>query len=143
MRLNQEVWFSRLEFTLQTMSVFYPLNPNEVAKKKYYDFIQNLPIFFPEYPIGKNFIALLDKYPVTPYLDSRVSFMKWVHFITNKIRQDQKKPLIDFYDYLDKYYENYKPVEIRDANKRFIKKRYRKFGLFSALALLIVYLYKK
>ena len=27
--------------------------------------------FIPIYPFGKNFIKLLDKYPVTPYLDSR------------------------------------------------------------------------
>ena len=36
-------------------------------------------------PLGNNFLKLLDTFPVTPYLSSRLSFMKWVHFINNKL----------------------------------------------------------
>ena len=86
--LNHNVWLPKLKFTLQTISVTFPKNPNDVEKKKYYDFIQNLPLFFPFKPFGKNFIELLEKYPVTPYLSSRMSFMKWVFHL---IHQKQKK----------------------------------------------------
>ena len=143
MKLNPEVWFEHLEFVLQTIAMFYPTNPNSVSKKKYYDFIQNLPVFFPEYPVGTNFIDLLDSYPVTPYLDSRMSMMKWVHFITNKIRLQQKKPLIDFYDYLDEYYEKYKPEEVREKNKSETIEKYVRFSLYAALICFIIYIYKK
>ena len=143
MKLNHEVWFKQLEFTLQTIAMYYPTNPNTVCKKKYYDFVQNLPVFFPEYPMGKNIIDLLDKYPVTPYLDSRMSFMKWVHFIGNKIREQQKKPLIDFYDYLDIYYETYKPDDMKANNQKETMRKYIQFALFVAMTGLIIYLYKK
>ena len=54
MKLNPNVWMPHLKFTLQTMAITYPSNPNDVAKKKYYDFISNLPVFIPIDPIGKN-----------------------------------------------------------------------------------------
>ena len=60
MKLNPNVWLPHLKFTLQTMAITYPSNPNDVAKKKYYDFISNLPVFIPIEPIGKNFMDLLD-----------------------------------------------------------------------------------
>ena len=88
MKLNRTVWLPYLHFVLQTISLYYPEKPNTVTKKKYYNFINDLPLFFPEYPMGKNFIDLLDKYPVTPYLESRLSFMKWVNYIHNKIKLD-------------------------------------------------------
>ena len=55
MGLNYNVWLPHLKFTLQTIAITYPARPNEVSRKKYYDFIQNLPVFFPLEPFGKNF----------------------------------------------------------------------------------------
>ena len=49
-------------------------------------------MFIPIEDIGNTFSQLLDKYPVTPYLDSRESFMKWVHFIHNKINVALDQP---------------------------------------------------
>ena len=80
MTLNPYVWLPHFEFTLQTIAVQYPKKPNEVTKKKYYEFISNIPVFFPIKPLGKSFSNMLNKYPVTPYLDSRTAFMKWTHF---------------------------------------------------------------
>ena len=100
MGLNPNIWLPKLKFTLQTMAVTYPDKPNDVSIKKYYDFIQNLPIFIPMEPFGKEFIVMLDKYPVTPYLSSRLSFMKWIHFIFNKINEKLEKPQEDFYESL-------------------------------------------
>ena len=85
MRYNPDVWGKHYWFVLFTIALNYPLNPNTITKKKYYDFIQNLSLFLPGSEIGKNFNNILDIYPVTPYLDSRESFIKWVHFIHNKI----------------------------------------------------------
>ena len=143
MGLNHNVWLPHLKFTLQTIAITYPSHPNDVSKKKYYDFIQNLPVFFPLEPFGKNFLKLLDKYPVTPYLSSRMSFMKWVHFILNKIHEQLEQPVDDFYDSLEKYYDEYKPKEIR--NKELIKTRQRYIQFAVALLIIggIFYIYKK
>ena len=143
MGLNHNVWLPHLKFTLQTIAITYPAHPNDVSKKKYYDFIQNLPVFFPLEPIGKNFLKLLDKYPVTPYLSSRMSFMKWIHFILNKIHEQLEQPVDEFYDSLEKYYDEYKPKEIR--NKELIKtrQRYIQFGVALLIIGGIFYVYKK
>ena len=143
MKLNPNVWLPHLKFTLQTMAITYPSNPNDVAKKKYYDFISNLPVFIPIDPIGKNFMDLLDKYPVTPYLDSRMSMMKWVHFIFNKISLQLDQPVEEFYDSLEKYYDEYKPKEMRNKELIETKKRYIQLACIVLLVSGIVYFYKK
>ena len=143
MGLNYNVWLPHLKFTLQTMAVTYPKNPNDVSIKKYYDFIQNLPVFIPMDPIGKNFLDLLDKYPVTPYLSSRMSFMKWIHFIFNKINKQLKKKEIGFYEDLENYYEQYKPKEMKNKEIAKTRKKYIEGGIFVLLVLTIIYFYKK
>ena len=143
MKLNPNVWLPHLKFTLQTMAITYPSNPNDVAKKKYYDFISNLPVFIPIDPIGKNFMDLLDKYPVTPYLDSRMSMMKWVHFIFNKISLQLDQPIEEFYDSLEKYYDEYKPKEYKTREIAKTRKKYIEFAVGTILVGLIIYLYKK
>ena len=143
MKLNPNVWLPHLKFTLQTMAITYPSNPNDVAKKKYYDFISNLPVFIPIEPIGKNFMDLLDQYPVTPYLDSRMSMMKWVHFIFNKISVQLDQPIEEFYDSLEKYYDEYKPKEYKTREIVKTRKKYIEFAVGTILVGLIIYLYKK
>ena len=143
MKLNHNVWLPKLEFILQTVAVTYPKKPNTVTKKKYYEFIQNLPIFIPIYPFGKNFIKLLDKYPVTPYLDSREAFMRWVHYIFNKIDKQLEKPEKTFYESLEKYYEEYKPKEIRNKEIAQTRKKYIQFASALLIIFGIMYFYKK
>ena len=139
MGLNPEIWGPHYWFFLQTVSISYPHKPNDVSKKKYYDFIQNLPLFIPNREIGNNFSKLLDKYPVTPYLDSRLSFMKWVNFMHNKINNQLEKPQQEFYKSLEDYYQYYKPKQTIQENLE-KKKLYYKIFLGS-ITLLIIYLY--
>jgi hypothetical protein len=47
----------------------------------------NFPVFIPDSTSRKTFMILLDKYPVSPYLDSSIEFQKWVHFIHNKVNE--------------------------------------------------------
>ena len=47
MALNPKVWGPHYWFVLHTIALTYPLHPNETIKKKYYDLINNLPIFIP------------------------------------------------------------------------------------------------
>ena len=58
MSLNPKVWGPHYWFVLHTIALTYPLKPNETVKKKYYDFIQNLPIFLPVENIGNYFSEL-------------------------------------------------------------------------------------
>ena len=125
------------------MAITYPKHPNDVSIKKYYDFIQNLPIFIPMDPIGNNFLELLDKYPVTPYLSSRMSFMKWIHFIFNKIQEQLEQPIEDFYESLEKYYEEYKPKDMKNKEIAKTRKKYIEAGIVGLLLLTTFYFYRK
>ncbi len=85
MSLNPKIWGPHYWFVLHTIALTYPLKPNETMRKKYYDLMINFHLFLPDTKIGTKFAELLNVYPVTPYLDSRQSFIKWMHFIHNKI----------------------------------------------------------
>jgi hypothetical protein len=137
------VWGPHFWFILMTMAVSYPLKANEVTQKKYYDFITNLPLFIPHPQIGNKFSSLIDKYPVSPYLEGKDSFLKWVHFIHNKINIQIGKDEITMTEALDAYYDMYKPKEI--VLREQIK--YRKKLIFGIIIIGLFiggyYLYKK
>jgi hypothetical protein len=143
MSLNYKIWIPQLFFTLETISIYYPLNPNKMTVRKYYDFIQNLPIFFPDKPMGSYFLSLMNKYPVQPYLNSRTSFMKWVYFIKKKMYKMMKMEVGDFYENLENYYNSYKPKE--EINFEYIKtkKKYIQFGFYLFISYLIYYFYNR
>lgn len=121
MTLDPKIWGPSYWFTLHTIAICYPQHPNEVTKKKYYDFIQNIPLFIPIGDIGNAFSKMLDKYPVTPYLDSRESFMKWVHFIHNKMNVALGKQSITMEEAMSRYYDKYKPKAVTN-NEQLIRR---------------------
>ena len=123
MNLNPEIWGPPFWFFLHTISFHYPLHPNDVIKKKYYDFIMNLPNFIPVENISKDFIQLLDLYPVSCYLDNRNSFISWCHFIHNKINEKLEKPTMSLEDFYIHYYNQYKPITEKQKKWKFIKKQ--------------------
>jgi hypothetical protein len=79
------VWGPHYWMFLHTVAYSYPVYPNEVTKRKYYDLIHNMPLFIPNEKVGNEFSRMLDQYPVTPYLDKKESFVRWMNFIHNKI----------------------------------------------------------
>ena len=143
MKLRYEIWLPHLKFTLQIMSLNYPLNPNEVTIRKYYNFIQNLPVFFPDEPMGNFMSKLLNDFPVTPYLNSRTSFMKWIHFLFNKINKKLGLKTVSFYESLEDYYQHYKPKEIINKESIKNKKKLMYSGAILFLGLISVYSYKR
>jgi len=143
MALDPDIWGPHYWFVLHTISLTYPTNPNDVTKKKYYDFIQNIPLFLPSQTIGNKFSKYLDMYPVTPYLDSRESFIKWVNFIHNKVNVSIGKEELTLTDSMTKYYENYKPKEIIMRENIKNKQQIIFATLLVILTITIIYLYKK
>jgi hypothetical protein len=140
---NPIIWGPHYWFVLYTIALYYPLHINECTKKKYYDFITNLPLFLPVPDIGGVFSKFLDAYPVTPYLDSRESLSKWVHFIHNKINSYLGKPELTYYDALNKYYEHYKLKEIKKNDERKNKEKYIFGSIIIVIIVVIIYLYIK
>ena len=108
--LNPNIWGPKYWFFFHTITLNYPNYPNSVTKKKYYDFVQNIPLFIPVESMAGEFSKLLDQYPVQPYLDNKESFIRWMWFIHNKINKKLEKPQISLNDFYVKYYEEYKPI---------------------------------
>ena len=129
MSLDPTVWGPHYWFVLHTIALSYPTSPNAVTKKKYYDFIQNLPLFLPISEIGNSFSILLDKYPVTPYLDSRESFNKWMHFIHNKINVALGYEELTMDQAMTNYYQHYRPKEVLTNEQRYRREKMA-FGCF-------------
>ena len=117
--LEAKIWGPHYWFMLMTLAVSYPTTPNSITKKKYYEFIHNLLLFIPNRKIGDKFSKLLDKYPVTPYLDSREMFIRWIHFIHNRINVILGKKKVSLGTAMSIYYDSYK--EEKEVESHFVK----------------------
>jgi hypothetical protein len=143
MQFDSEIWGPHYWFFLHTVAESYPMNPNSVTKRKYYDLIQNFPLFIPVTEMGNRFSKMLDSYPVTPYLDNRDSFVRWVHFIHNKFNVLLGKPEISLPLSLEKYRAQYKPKPIYLSEKINMRRHYIHAILIITLLFLIYYFYGK
>ena len=141
--LDPKVWGPHYWFFLHTVAMTYPHYPSTITKKKYYEFIQNFPLFLPVEEISGEFSKLIDKYPITPYLDNRDSFVRWVHFIHNKINEKLEKPTITLNDFFVKYYNEYKTNDEKTINFYKLRNKIIYFLLILSVAVIIYYLYDK
>jgi hypothetical protein len=141
--LDPKVWGPHYWFFLHTLAMTYPNHPNTVTKKKYYEFIQNLPLFLPVENISGEFSKLIEKYPITPYLDDRESFVRWMHFIHNKINEKLEKPTMSLNDFFINYYDAYKTQDEKRVLYNKIKEKVLFLFLIFGMSGTIYYLYDK
>jgi hypothetical protein len=97
----------------------------------------------PDSRIGNKFSYLIDKYPITPYLDSRDSFIKWVHFIHNHVNKMTGKAEISLTQALKEYYYNYKPKAIKIQEELKYRQKLVFFLILVGGIVGVYYLYKK
>ena len=140
---DHRVWGPRYWFFMHTVAHTYPLVPNAVTKRKYYDLIQNMPLFLPDPEMGNRFSTLLDLYPVSPYLDSRDSFIRWVHFIHNKVSVALGEEELTLPEGLERYLDHYnKPVPQALLEQPWrIKEHWLSLGMIVLACLFIYFAY--
>ena len=142
-----DIKFRNMGSKILVFSTYNIINISEKStrkyKKKYYRFIQDLPLFLPDEKISTSFSKILQKYPVTPYLDSKNSFIRWIHFIHNIINKKLNKKTITMDEFLINYYENYKPKEIINMEYKKNKEKLLYIGLLILLISVSIYLYNK
>ena len=143
MALEPKVWGPHYWFFLHTIALSYPKYPNAITKKKYYELIQNMSLFIPVESISTEFSKLIDMYPVAPYLDNKDSFIRWTHFIHNKINEKLEKPIISMSQFYTNYYEAYKSTDVKwkEYYKKIQKIIY--FLIIFLFIFLIYYFYEK
>jgi hypothetical protein len=142
MKLSPEEWGPHYWFVIHTIAYTYPEFPNAITKRKYYDFVQNLPLFIPNSEIGDKFSQMLDKYPVSPYLDCKDSFMRWTHFMHNKINALLGKEQVSLYAALDQYHANYLPKSVSLSQTFHTKKTVIHLGVILVCILCIYIIYE-
>jgi hypothetical protein len=141
--LDPKIWGPHYWFFLHTVAITYPHHPNAVTKKKYYEFVQNLPLFIPVEQISKEMEKMIDLYPITPYLDNRDSFVRWMHFIHNKINEKLEKPQITLNDFFVQYYNEYKSQNEKLAEFYKVREKLIYGGILVSILVAIYYLYDK
>lgn len=141
--LDPKIWGPHYWFFLHTLAMTYPHHPNAVTKKKYYEFVQNLPLFIPVEEVSKEFEKLIDVYPITPYLDNRDSFTRWMHFIHNKINEKLEKPPISLNDFFVQYYNQYKSQNEKMSEYYKLREKIVYGGILVSILGIIYYLYDK
>ena len=122
-KYDPSVWGPHYWFMIHTIGFTYPHMPTTGQKKQYYNFFTSLPLFIPNKESAMRFEVLLDENPISPYLTSQESLLKWIHFIHNKINKDleiKEKPYVEF---VNDYINLYKPKEL--VFREELKKRER------------------
>jgi FAD-linked sulfhydryl oxidase len=140
MLFDPSVWGPHYWFFLHTVARSYPEHPTKTTQRKYYDLIQNMPLFIPNEEMGDKFSHMLDKYPVSPYLDNRDSFVRWVHFIHNKYNFSLGKEEYSLQTGLDKYEAEYEPKPVYLSNIINMRKHYIHIALI-LLCVFLIYVY--
>lgn len=142
MNFEPEIWGPHYWFFLHTVAESYPVTPTSVTKKKYYDLLINFPLFIPNQEIGNKFSQMLDKYPISPYLDSRESFVRWVHFIHNKLNIQLGKEEVSMVLALENYRNLYKPKKVL-LRETILTRKHMIHFVFLLILLFIIYLLYK
>jgi hypothetical protein len=142
MKYDPAVWGPHYWFFLHTIAQIYPECPDKAIKRKYYDLIHNMPTFLPIGTMGNKFSDLINKYPVTPYLDNRESLVRWVHFIHNKINVMIGKEEVTLLESIDLYFAYYKATPLVMMEKLNIKKHHIYISL-SLICLIFIYIYSR
>ena len=139
MKLDSKIWGPHYWFFLHTAAMSYPVTPNDTVKKKFYDFIQNFPLFIPDPKISASFTTILDTYPVSPYLDSKDSFVRWTHFIHNKINKKLEKDVISLEKFYTEYYKQYETTSEKQI--QYVKtKKHVAYAVIVLILITVIYL---
>lgn len=140
MKLDSNIWGPHYWFFLHTAALSYPVTPNDTIKKKYYEFVHNFPIFMPDKKMAASFSDLLETYPVSPYLDSKDSLVRWTHFIHNKVNKKLEKDQISLGKFYTEYYKQYETITEKQITQ--IKtKKHIVYAVLVAVLLIIAFIF--
>ena len=142
LNLDPSIWGPHFWFVMHTVAIKYPNKPNDTFKKTTYKFFNDLKHFLPNNEMQKTYSQMLNDYPLTPYLDTRLSLIKWVNFIHNKYNASLGKEQIELYRGLEMYHDKYKPEEYQSFKIKKHREKYLMIGICCALLILGLYIYE-
>jgi hypothetical protein len=137
------IWGPHLWFILHVISFEYPVVPNELDKRIYHDFYTSIKDILPCDICKKHYRDHINKYPLTPHLDSRSTLVKWVIQVHNFVNASLGKPVLSVEHVID-IYSKLKPISpfatidsVEIAKKHEIK-QYTKLYFWIILMIIII-----
>jgi hypothetical protein len=94
----------------------------------------------PDGEMSGRFSTMLDKYPLTPYLGSKDSLIRWVNFIQNKYNDLLGKPSLSLDEAMQEYFDKYMPKPVY-LYKELKMRRYYLHVAFILGCLALIYYY--
>jgi len=107
--MKPDIWGPHFWYILHIISFDYPLRPTEYDKRVYHDFYTSLKDIIPCETCRKHYRTHINKYPLTPHLDSRDTLVKWVIQVHNFVNASLGKPILSIPEVMD-IYANLKPL---------------------------------
>lgn len=130
--LDKDALFNDVFNFLKIACFNYSHTPNSILKKKYYDLISNIPIYYPESEFSSQFLHLLNTNPINTFLDSKKDLLRWLHYIENNILKTNGKPTQNYDSWVANYQSLYeKPYHYNtpDNGIHFLYNKYVWYGL--------------
>ena len=107
--MKPDIWGPHLWYILHIISFDYPLNPTEYDKRIYHDFYTSLKDVIPCEMCRKHYRTHINKYPLTPHLDTRDTLVKWVIQVHNFVNASLGKRVFTIEEVMD-IYSNLRPI---------------------------------
>lgn len=120
--LKTSVWARQYWFVALTICLSYPTHPNDSIKKKYYELYQNIFLYLPPNDDIRPYYSYIERFPITPYLDSRDSLLQWLFFVRNKITDSLDFERQSRQSLMQEYYEQYIPKNTLEFEKHVFRK---------------------
>ena len=135
--MDSKIWGSYFWFTLHTVTLAYPNNPDYINKRNYNDFFLSLQNILPCKLCQKHYREHLQQYPIASSLDNKESLVKWCFNLHNTVNKSLNKPIFTYEEFIEKYRQIYSPNIIEKIiNPNHLKKY--KFYKITALVILVV-----
>ena len=120
--LETAVWVRHYWFVALTVCLSYPIHPDENIKKQYYELYQNIFLYLPANDDIRPYYSYIERFPITPYLDSHDALLKWLFFVRNQITDSLGMERQTRHSLMKEYYDEYIPRDTMVFEKHVMKK---------------------
>ena len=134
--MDSKIWGPYFWFTLHTVTLGYPTNPNYINKRNYNDFFLSLQNVLPCKLCQDHYKQHLIESPISSHLDNKESLVKWCFDLHNKVNISLKKPEFTYDEFIEKYRKIYSPNIIEKIINPHHLNKYKYYKI-TALVILI------
>jgi hypothetical protein len=123
---------------IKLICFYYVDSPNDVLKKKYYELLLNIPVYYPNSYFSQEYLKLLDLNPLSSYLDNKIDLLHWCHYIESSILVKYGEQSQNYDSWIvtyNKRYENAYNYNDTDNNMHFL---YNEYVLYSLILLSLI-----